>query len=114
MNYINPTIDDHESRAALMLAALGNEYRLRIFRILVRAGDNGLNVGDLQQKIDIPASTLSHHIATLRQASLIDQRREGREIYNSANYNNMDALVGFLTDNCCVDTTEAETGEEKP
>ena len=103
MNYVNPTIDDQETRTALMLAALGNEYRLRIYRLLVRAGDDGLNVGSLLEKIETPASTLSHHIAALRQAGLVNQRREGREIFNSANYENMDKLVGFLTDNCCAD-----------
>ena len=109
MNYVNAITDDQEARTALMLAALGNEYRLRIFRLLVRAGDDGLNVGSLLEKIDIPASTLSHHIAALRQAGLVSQRREGREIFNSANYENMDGLVSFLTDNCCADASEEMT-----
>ena len=106
MNNQNTIVNNQETRSALMLAALGSEYRLRIFRLLVRAGDNGLNVGSLLEKIDIPASTLSHHIGALRQAGLVSQRREGREIFNSANYENMDALVSFLTDNCCADASE--------
>ncbi len=106
MNNQNTIVNDQETRSALMLAALGNEYRLRIFRLLVRAGDGGLNVGSLLEKIDIPASTLSHHIAALRHAGLVSQRREGREIFNSANYENMDTLISFLTDNCCADASE--------
>ncbi len=106
MNNQNTIVNNQETRSALMLAALGSEYRLRIFRLLVRAGDDGLNVGNLLEKIDIPASTLSHHIAALRHAGLVSQRREGREIFNSANYENMDALVSFLTDNCCADASE--------
>ena len=109
MNNQNAIVNNQETRSALMLAALGSEYRLRIFRLLVRAGDDGLNVGSLLEKLDIPASTLSHHIAALRHAGLVSQRREGREIFNSANYENMDALVSFLTDNCCADASEEAT-----
>ncbi len=86
-----------------MLAALGNESRLRIYRLLVRAGPDGLPVGDIQQRLGIPASTLSHHIAALRQAALVMQRREGRTILSCANYENMDELLNYLTEECCAD-----------
>lgn len=95
--------DERETRAALMLAALGNENRLRIYRLLMRAGADGLNVGDVQEQLGIPASTLSHHIAALRQADLVEQRREGRAIINSANYAKMDQLLNYLTEECCID-----------
>ena len=96
-------IEEQETRAALMLAALGNESRLRIYRLLVRAGYDGLNVGEIQERLGIPASTLSHHIAALRHAELIGQRREGRIINSFANYDNMDGLISYLTEECCID-----------
>ena len=86
-----------------MLNALGNETRLRIFRALVRAGDEGLNVGEVQRRVAVPASTCAHHLATLRQAGLVQQRRAGREVGCVANYSAMDDLVAYLTDECCVD-----------
>lgn len=95
--------DELEMRSALMLAALGNEHRLRIYRLLVRAGSGGLNVGELQERLAIPASTLSHHIAALRHADLVTQHREGRSIVNSANFDSMDGLIAYLTDECCAD-----------
>ena len=95
--------EEQETRAAIMLAALGNENRLRIYRLLVRAGHDGLNVGEIQERLGIPASTLSHHIAALRHAELIGQRREGRIINSFANYDNMDGLISYLTEECCID-----------
>jgi len=105
------TIDSDSSRetqSAMMLAALGNEVRLRIYRLLLRAGHDGLSVGMVQERLGIPPSTLSHHIATMRQAGLVGQRRDGRTIINSANYENMDALIGYLTDECCLDATRGD------
>lgn len=93
-----------EEQAAAMLAALGSGSRLRIYRLLVRAGPNGLPVGDIQAKLDIPASTLSHHIAALKHAGLVSQRREGRAIISSANYDTMDGLLAYLTEECCMDS----------
>lgn len=104
------TLDDdaRETRAATMLAALGNENRLRIYRLLVRAGPEGLNVGDVQDRLGIPASTLSHHIAALRHAELVAQHRDGRSIISSARFDCMDELVTYLTDECCADATKAD------
>ena len=100
---------ERETRVALMLAALGNESRLRIYRLLIRAGRNGSNVGDLQEQLDIPASTLSHHIAALRHAELITQRRQGRAIISFANYANMDELIGYLSEECCADENDGKS-----
>lgn len=108
MSDANMDPEERETRAALMLAALGNENRLRIYRLLVRAGRDGLNVGDVQERLGIPASTLSHHIAALRQADLVAQHREGRAIINSANYQRMDSLIGYLTEECCADEEPGE------
>ncbi|WP_368187868.1 ArsR/SmtB family transcription factor [Aestuariibius sp. HNIBRBA575] len=94
---------EREALAALMLSALGGESRLRIYRLLVRAGEGGLSVGVIQDQLGIAASTLSHHIAALKMAGLIVQRRDGRTIFNTANYENMNALLAYLTEECCAD-----------
>jgi DNA-binding transcriptional ArsR family regulator len=88
--------------AAKCLAELGNPARLTAYRLLVRAGDDGLTVGEIQRALDMPASTLSHHIAHLVAADLITQRREGRTQRCHARYATMDALLAFLTRECCV------------
>lgn len=94
-----------------MLSALGNESRLRIYRLLVRAGPEGLSVGAVQSRLAIPASTLAHHLAALRNAGLIGQRRKGRMITNSANYAAMDGLVDYLTEACCAEARPASARE---
>jgi len=89
--------------AARSLESLGNETRLAIYRALVRAGPDGLPVGQLQSRLDIPGSTLSHHIAHLVKNELIQQNREGRILRCTANYQQMNALLDFLTEECCQD-----------
>ncbi len=91
-----------EQAAADALAALGNRTRLRLFRLLVRAGHDGLNIGEIQARLDIPASTLAHHIAALTQAGLIEQERRGRETRCRAGYGRMQALLDYLSDKCCA------------
>jgi len=93
------------SAAAEVLGQLGNETRLRIVRLLVRAGGEGLPVGTLQGHLDIPASTLSHHVRYLKQAGLIDQERVGTTLYCSMRYDTMEAVIAFLTDQCCADAS---------
>lgn len=83
------------------LAALAQESRLQVYRLLVQAGPEGLAAGDIAERVGIPANTLSFHLKTLGHAELIASRQEGRFIYYSANYAQMNALVGFLTENCC-------------
>lgn len=84
------------------LRALGQEHRLDAFRRLVRAGPDGLTVGELRERLGIPPATLSAHLNTLRAAGLVRDRREGRVIRVSADYARMDALIGYLTENCCA------------
>jgi len=91
-----------EQRAADGLAALGNRTRLRLYRLLVRAGDDGFNVGDLQRLLEVPPSTLAHHLATLARAGLVTQERRGREVTSRADYPAMRALVAYLTEECCT------------
>lgn len=90
--------------AAKQLEALGNVTRLCIYRALVRAGDEGLPVGSLQDRIGIAASTLSHHLHRLISTGLVTQERQATTLICRANYPAMHDLVGFLVDECCVDT----------
>ncbi len=87
--------------AALALEALAQGSRLGIFRLLVEAGPEGLAAGEIAEKMDLPAPTLSFHLAQLKRASLIACRRDGRSLIYSADFATMNDLVGFLTDNCC-------------
>jgi ArsR family transcriptional regulator len=87
--------------AAKQLEALGNPTRLAIYRDLVQAGHKGSPVGEIRKKLDIPASTLSHHITKLVHAGLITQERESRSLVCQVDYPNMDALMTFLVHNCC-------------
>ncbi|MCB1718031.1 MAG: helix-turn-helix transcriptional regulator [Candidatus Competibacteraceae bacterium] len=89
------------NQAAAELAALGNVTRLRLFRLLIQAGHDGLNVSDLQRLLEQPASTLAHHLAKLTQTGLVTQQRQGREVICTANYTCMNELLVFLTDQCC-------------
>ena len=91
------------SSAASALESLGNETRLALYRALVRAGPDGMPVGQLKDRIGIPGSTLSHHIAHLVNAGLVVQVREGRVLRCRANYPTMRALVDFLIEECCED-----------
>jgi len=88
---------------AKALKELGHPTRLNIYRSVVRAGYQGIAVGGLQEKLDIPGSTLSHHISSLVSAGLISQRRESRTLYCIAEYEKLQAVIGFLQDECCSD-----------
>lgn len=94
---------DH-TQAATALDALGNPVRLHLYRVLVRAGTPGLNIGELQDKVGgIPRSTLAHHLQKLFLANLIQQEKEGASVLSRANYSTMNMLVSYLTEECCVD-----------
>ncbi|MBO6901616.1 MAG: helix-turn-helix transcriptional regulator [Rhizobiaceae bacterium] len=90
------------TKAAQALAALGHEARLSVFRLLVRSGHEGLNVGEISAHLDMPASTLAHHLRALVSAGLVVQERHGRITVNRADYNAMDAVLAFLGDECCA------------
>jgi len=87
--------------AAKQLEALGNSTRIAIFRNLVKAGPHGRKVGELRNELNIPGSTLSHHIAKLVNAELIRQERDSRSLICTADSENMDTLMEFLVQNCC-------------
>jgi ArsR family transcriptional regulator len=83
------------------LSALAQEHRLALFRLLVQAGDNGMSAGAIAEALGVPNSSLSFHLAQLRNAGLILQERQHRSLIYRANYPAMNSLVGFLTENCC-------------
>jgi DNA-binding transcriptional ArsR family regulator len=84
------------------LESLGSPTRLAIYRLLVKAGPDGLAVGEIQSTLEIAGSTLSHHIAHLVQNRLIQQAREGRVLRCQPNFERMNQLLTFLTDECCT------------
>lgn len=88
--------------AARALAALGNTTRLQLFRQLVRAGEEGATVGELQRMLEVPASTMAHHLSTLTRAGLVKQERQGREVISRVDFRLTVSLVGYLTDECCT------------
>ena len=83
------------------LAALAQQSRLAAFRLLVEAGPQGLAAGVIGEKLELPAATLSFHLAHLVRAGLVRSRQEGRFVIYSTNFENMNGLVGYLTENCC-------------
>src|SRR5260221_9400 len=98
-------------KPAKQLEALGNPTRLQAHRLLVRAGEAGLPVGRLQVRIGIAASTLSHHLHRLIFTGLVTQERQATTLICRANFVAMDALLGFLADECCADAVGAADGD---
>lgn len=94
-------------QAALQLEALGNPTRLNIYRILVRAGAAGLPVGSIQERLGVPASTLSHHCKRLIETGLVSQQRRATTLICRAEYPVMQALIGYLADECCTEARAA-------
>ena len=83
------------------LAALAQDSRLDIYRMLVQAGADGLAAGQIGERLGLPSPTLSFHLAQLKHAGLVTHRRDGRSIIYAANYPAMNDLLGYLTENCC-------------
>lgn len=87
--------------AVTALSALAQDSRLQVYRLLVQVGPRGLAASEVAERLGIPANTMSFHLKTLSHAQLIHARQDGRFIYYSANYEQMNALLGFLSENCC-------------
>ena len=87
---------------AQQLAELGHDTRLTIFRFLIKAGNTGMTVGDVQDVLDIPGSTLSHHLHRLVKVGLVRQERDGRTLHCFAIYGAIQGVVDYLTAECCV------------
>jgi ArsR family transcriptional regulator len=90
------------TRYADMFAAMGTESRLRIMQLLLTAHPEGLVVGDIGNELDIPSSTLSHHLEKLKNEDLVRVRREGTFLWYSANTDTLQELLGFLYAECCT------------
>jgi ArsR family transcriptional regulator, arsenate/arsenite/antimonite-responsive transcriptional repressor len=83
------------------LGALAQDSRLAVYRLLVKRGPEGYPAGELGERLDIPGPTLSFHLKALAQADLVTTRKDGRFVYYRANFERMNALVAYLTENCC-------------
>jgi len=90
-----------EQQAILALSALASEARLAVFRLLVKRGPKGYTPSELTERLGVPAPTLSFHLKSLLQSGLIVSRREGRNLHYSPDFEYMNGLVAFLTENCC-------------
>lgn len=97
-----------ELAAANMLGALGSPVRLRVYKALLRAGAQGMNVSDLQLELGIPASTLAHHLGTLVEADLVGQQKLGRKLICTARYEEIRRLSAFLMAECCSGARRAK------
>ena len=93
---------ERSAAVARSLAALGHEARLDVYRLLVRAGHEGLIVGDIAAHTGLPLSTLAHHLRALVSAGLVRQERRGREVVSRPDFEAMDATLSFLTEECCT------------
>lgn len=100
-----------QNEALACLNALAQEHRLTLFRLLVQAGGEGKSVGELAEATGLPGATLTNHLHILRRARMVSDERHGRVIQCRANYGQMNALLGFLTENCCAGGTGAGCGE---
>lgn len=96
------------------LSALASEARLAVFRLLVKRGPEGYTPSELNSRLGLPAPTLSFHLRGLTQAGLVASRRDGRNRYYSPNFKHMNALISFLTDNCCSLADEACSADCPP
>jgi len=94
------------TQAVAALAALAQEHRLAVFRLLVQAGPDGMPAGQVAEAIDLAPNTLTFHFDRLRVAGLVTVRRDGRSMIYAARYEAMNALLGFLTESCCQGAPE--------
>ena len=95
------------NEAVNALSALASDPRLTVYRLLVKRGPEGYTPSELVERLDVPAPTLSFHLKGLMHAGLVLSRREGRNLHYSPNFERMNALLGFLTENCCSLAGEA-------
>lgn len=101
-------------QAIAALAALAHEYRLGVYRMLVEAGPAGLNAGTIAAKLKVPPSSLTFHLQSLHRAGLVTQERRSRELIYAADFAEMNALVGYLTENCCGGDSSCAAAECAP
>src|SRR6202035_1374163 len=99
------------TRYADMLSAMGTESRLRIMQLLLSAHPDGMVVGEIGDELEIPSSTLSHHLEKLKNEDLVNVRREGRFLWYSTNTDSLIKLLGFLYAECCTRNKAIEPGK---
>jgi DNA-binding transcriptional ArsR family regulator len=104
----------NKTDAIAALAALAQDNRLDVFRLLVQSGPEGMPAGAVATALDLPPNTLTFHFDRLRKAGLVTARRDGRSIIYAARYEQMNALIAFLTENCCRGAPCAPAGASKP
>jgi len=125
MNAVRPTsakpqsfaLEPDADAAVAGFSALGNQTRLAVFRVLVRAGADGLAIGDIHQTLGVPLSTLAHHLSALVGAGLVRQEKQGRTVVCRADYGSMHTLIAYLTQNCCEGVTDGpakSTSQQSP
>ena len=101
-------------QAVSALSALAQDNRLDVFRLLVQAGPNGMMAGAVADALDLAPNTLTFHFDRLRTAGLVNSRRDGRSIIYAARFETMNALVAFLTENCCGGVSCTPAAVRKP
>ncbi len=96
--------------AIVVLSALSQDTRLRVFKLLIEYGDGGAAAGVLSEALDIPHNTLSFHLSLLAQAGLVSARKAGRQMIYTSNRDTMNELIDYLKENCCVRDAGKKTG----
>jgi DNA-binding transcriptional ArsR family regulator len=102
-----------KTAAVAALSALAQDNRLDVFRLLVRAGPDGMAAGEIAEALDLAPNTLTFHFDRLRMAGLVTVRREGRSMIYAAEYDRMNALLGYLTEHCCQGAACKPSGRKK-
>ena len=104
----------NKTDAIAALAALAQDNRLDVFRLLVQSGPEGMPAGAVATALDLPPNTLTFHFDRLRKAGLVTARRDGRSIIYAARYEQMNALIAFLTENCCGGVSCTAASQSRP
>lgn len=99
--------------AAQGFAAIGSESRLEVLLTLVKAGQEGLSVGDIQERTDMAPSTLAHHLKFLTSAGLVVQEKQGRTVFNRAVFDHLEKLAGYILRECCADQISGHNHEHE-
>jgi ArsR family transcriptional regulator, arsenate/arsenite/antimonite-responsive transcriptional repressor len=103
-----------KAQAVAALAALAQDSRLDVFRLLVQAGPHGLPAGQVAASLALAPNTLTFHFDRLRQAALVTVRRDGRSMIYAARFDTMNAVIGFLTENCCRGSADCGPAAREP
>ena len=106
--------DEFADWAVLALSALAHESRLQVHRLLVQAGEDGLSAGAIAEQLGMPPSSLSFHLTHMQAAEMVTQRRDGRSLIYTVNFECMDALMAYLQENCCKGVTPSPVPVRKP